>query len=75
MMSFSDFDIISGKWLAPKLHTWLQSNPDVKYQGENFLFNIAGFNPNRYFHERMPVYVAHIPAGTSIQNIIHYAQV
>ena len=27
------------------------------------------------FQTRLPVYLAHTPAGTSVQNMIHFAQV
>ncbi|XP_039266703.2 lysosomal acid lipase/cholesteryl ester hydrolase-like isoform X1 [Styela clava] len=64
----------AGKWLGTKLHNFIEGNPDVKIHGENMLLNIAGFSPRRYCRDRLPVYISHIPAGTSIQNIIHFAQ-
>lgn len=51
------------------------SHDDFRYIGENLLLSIAGFSPARYCIDRLPVYLSHIPAGTSIQNIIHFAQV
>lgn len=64
----------AGKWLAPKLHSFMSDNPDARIQSNNILLNIAGFNPERYCTDRISVYLAHLPAGTSIQNIIHFAQ-
>lgn len=64
----------AGKWLAPKLHSFMSDNPNARIQSNNILLNIAGFNPDRYCTDRISVYLAHLPAGTSIQNIIHFAQ-
>ncbi|XP_019636346.1 PREDICTED: gastric triacylglycerol lipase-like [Branchiostoma belcheri] len=41
---------------------------------ENILFLIAGFNYGNMNVTRIPVYVSHSPAGTSVQNMVHFAQ-
>ncbi|XP_078580642.1 gastric triacylglycerol lipase-like [Branchiostoma floridae x Branchiostoma japonicum] len=41
---------------------------------ENVLFLIAGFDYGNMNVSRIPVYVSHSPAGTSVQNMVHYAQ-
>eukprot|EP00058_Branchiostoma_floridae_P024848 XP_002610338.1 hypothetical protein BRAFLDRAFT_72470 [Branchiostoma floridae] len=41
---------------------------------ENVLFLIAGFNYGNLNVSRIPVYTGHNPAGTSVQNMVHYAQ-
>ncbi|KAM3183753.1 hypothetical protein ACTXT7_009753 [Hymenolepis weldensis] len=41
---------------------------------ENFIFMLAGYDPANTNATRLPVYVAHTPAGTSVQNIVHYCQ-
>ena len=41
---------------------------------DNILFLIAGPNSNQLNATRVPVYVAHTPAGTSTQNIQHFGQ-
>lgn len=64
----------AGKWLSSKIHTFMGSHDDFRFLGENLLLSITGFSPSRYFMDRIPVYLAHIPAGTSVQNIIHFAQ-
>ncbi|XP_077999423.1 gastric triacylglycerol lipase-like [Glandiceps talaboti] len=41
---------------------------------ESILFLIDGYDCHRMNASRIPVYVAHTPAGTSLKNIIHWAQ-
>ncbi|XP_035668788.1 gastric triacylglycerol lipase-like isoform X2 [Branchiostoma floridae] len=41
---------------------------------ENVLFLIGGFNYGNTNISRIPVYVSHSPAGTSVQNMVHYTQ-
>ncbi|XP_007942239.1 lipase member K [Orycteropus afer afer] len=41
----------------------------------NFLFTVSGFDPNNLNMSRLDVYLAQSPAGTSVQNMLHWAQV
>ncbi|CAD5233222.1 unnamed protein product [Bursaphelenchus xylophilus] len=41
---------------------------------DNFLFLITGPDSHQINVTRTPVYAAQVPAGTSVQNIIHWAQ-
>lgn len=41
---------------------------------ENILFILGGFDKTHLNQTRIPVYVAHNPGGTSVQNILHFAQ-
>ncbi|KAK7113543.1 gastric triacylglycerol lipase-like [Littorina saxatilis] len=41
---------------------------------ENVLFVLGGFDRTHLNESRVPVYVAHNPGGTSVQNILHFAQ-
>ncbi|KAH3869739.1 gastric triacylglycerol lipase-like [Dreissena polymorpha] len=41
---------------------------------ENILFVLAGYDAKQMNESRLPVYIGQHPAGTSTQNIIHYAQ-
>jgi lysosomal acid lipase/cholesteryl ester hydrolase len=42
---------------------------------ENIIFLIAGYDADQMNATRLPVYVAHTPAGTSVQNLVHFAQI
>jgi hypothetical protein len=41
----------------------------------NILAAIAGFNGGHVNATKLPLYVQHTPAGTSVQNMAHWAQV
>nr|XP_002739797.1 PREDICTED: lysosomal acid lipase/cholesteryl ester hydrolase-like [Saccoglossus kowalevskii] len=41
---------------------------------ENILFIISGWDPQQLNQTRLPVYFHHVPAGTSVRNVIHFAQ-
>ncbi|XP_050390148.2 lysosomal acid lipase/cholesteryl ester hydrolase [Patella vulgata] len=41
---------------------------------ENFLFIVDGFDIKNMNKSRVPVYLAHNPAGTSAKNMVHFAQ-
>ncbi|CAL1528653.1 unnamed protein product [Lymnaea stagnalis] len=41
---------------------------------ENALFALGGVDYTSLNKSRIPVYIAHNPAGTSVQNILHWAQ-
>ncbi|XP_004583625.2 lipase member K [Ochotona princeps] len=41
----------------------------------NFLFAMAGFNAKNLNMSRLDVYFSQTPAGTSVQNMLHWAQV
>ncbi|XP_049620522.1 lipase member K-like [Suncus etruscus] len=40
----------------------------------NFLFTFSGFDAKNLNMSRLDVYLAHSPAGTSVQNMLHWAQ-
>ncbi|KAF7247260.1 Gastric triacylglycerol lipase [Varanus komodoensis] len=40
----------------------------------NLLFILCGFNEDNLNMSRVDVYAAHVPAGTSVQNMIHWKQ-
>ncbi|XP_008836069.1 lipase member K [Nannospalax galili] len=40
----------------------------------NFMFTLGGFDPQNLNTSRLDVYLAQSPAGTSVQNMLHWAQ-
>ncbi|XP_072413930.1 gastric triacylglycerol lipase isoform X1 [Chiloscyllium punctatum] len=58
--------------------TWLATHICNQFLIEelcgNIFFIISGFNEKNLNKSRIPVYSAHCPAGTSVQNIIHWSQ-
>ncbi|XP_015354449.1 lipase member K [Marmota marmota marmota] len=40
----------------------------------NFMFTVTGFDPQNLNMSRLDVYLAQSPAGTSVQNMLHWAQ-
>ncbi|XP_022112190.1 gastric triacylglycerol lipase-like [Acanthaster planci] len=57
------------QWLAADI---CSSSTDIWC--ENIVFVLCGFDRANLNESRMPVYFAHSPSGTSVQNMIHFAQ-
>jgi pimeloyl-ACP methyl ester carboxylesterase len=68
----------TGRWVAKqmsKVHNQIATlSPTVDDKATSLLTSITGFNQSHYFRQYLPVYRSHTPAGTSLQNIIHFAQ-
>ncbi|KPP61068.1 Lysosomal acid lipase/cholesteryl ester hydrolase precursor-like [Scleropages formosus] len=58
------------KWFATKLC----SHQPVSFLCGNIFFVICGFDERNLNMSRTPVYTTHCPAGTSVQNMIHWSQ-
>uniref|UniRef100_UPI00398F6625 gastric triacylglycerol lipase n=1 Tax=Pristiophorus japonicus TaxID=55135 RepID=UPI00398F6625 len=58
------------KWLA----THVCNHVLIDELCGNVFFIISGFNEKNLNMSRIPVYSTHCPAGTSVQNIIHWSQ-
>lgn len=41
----------------------------------NLLAMICGYNPSNLDTARLPIYLRYTPSGTSVQNMVHWAQV
>jgi len=73
--TFSLFDI--REFLpSSKLVQYLAKNgcPFDESLCDNVLFLIAGFDKKNLNATRTPVYYSHTPAGTSVQNMLHFCQ-
>nr|AAH55815.1 Lipk protein [Mus musculus] len=63
-------------------HTWFEQfiatkvcNRKLFHQlCSNFLFSLSGFDPQNLNMSRLDVYLSQSPAGTSVQNMLHWAQ-
>nr|XP_034993731.1 putative lysosomal acid lipase/cholesteryl ester hydrolase [Zootoca vivipara] len=59
------------KWCA----TYLCNRFPMDYLCSSAAFIMTGFNVLNFNVSRIDVYVSHFPAGTSIQNMLHWAQI
>lgn len=66
-------DFIPSNWLIDALAA-LVCPIDKAVICRNVIFLIAGYDLANLDEARVPIYVAHTPAGTSTRNIIHWAQ-
>ncbi|KAJ8031873.1 Gastric triacylglycerol lipase [Holothuria leucospilota] len=57
------------KWLATDI-----CSPSSEIFCSSVLFVICGFDVKALNKTRLPVYLAHTPSGTSVQNMVHFAQ-
>jgi len=78
------------EWLLDMigLHEFAPSNPFYDLIGatlchednpwhdlcSNILFLLCGFDPEQFDHALTPEILGHLPAGTSVRTIVHYAQ-
>jgi len=69
------------------IHDFLPSNEIIRWLAEfvcrpedldtlcsDIIFIIDGFDKKNLNKTRVPVYLSHTPAGTSVRNMVHYAQ-
>ena len=61
---------------SSKMVKWLAENicPADATACDNILFLMSGYDISNLNKSRVPVYFTHTPAGTSVQNILHYGQ-
>ncbi|BHF74487.1 hypothetical protein SprV_0501757300 [Sparganum proliferum] len=52
----------------------LCSKHSIPFICSNVIYVLAGYDSGNTNTTRLPVYVAHTPAGTSVQNMVHYFQ-
>ncbi|VDD74551.1 unnamed protein product [Mesocestoides corti] len=65
---------LPSNWLVRFLTTFVCQKENYPFVCKNIIFLLAGYNAKNLNTTRLPVYVSHTPAGTSVQNIVHYCQ-
>ncbi|XP_076324164.1 gastric triacylglycerol lipase-like [Tachypleus tridentatus] len=66
-------EFLPNSWLI-KLLSDLVCTTEIKVFCEEIIFLIVGVDPDQMNSTRLPVYLSHTPAGTSTQNMVHFAQ-
>ncbi|XP_067409063.1 lipase member M-like isoform X2 [Emydura macquarii macquarii] len=61
------------EWLRKLIVSFCGRSIFAKFCG-NVFFVLGGYNVNNINMSRINVYVARVPAGTSVQNVIHWSQ-
>ncbi|KAL5103202.1 Lysosomal acid lipase/cholesteryl ester hydrolase [Taenia crassiceps] len=61
-------------WMMRLLASFICRSRPFPFICKNLMFLLAGYNMRNMNSTRLPVYVAHTPAGTSVQNMVHYCQ-
>jgi lysosomal acid lipase/cholesteryl ester hydrolase len=72
MIGINDF--LPNNWFMKLIAKYVCGNADLNILCDDVLFLIGGANSHQLNKTRVPVYMAHTPAGTSSQNIIHFGQ-
>lgn len=52
----------------------MSKDSPLAYHGSNLLLFLVGFNVKNYHQDRLPVFLAQTPSGTSLHNFIHLSQ-
>ncbi|XP_067128716.1 gastric triacylglycerol lipase-like [Centruroides vittatus] len=71
---FGFYEFLPNDLIIKLLAHIICGNQELQFLCENVAFLISGFNPSQLNKTRLEVYATHTPAGTSTQNILHFAQ-
>jgi len=67
-------DFMPQNWIITWLASHLCTKSVLKDICANVVFVICGYDKPQMNETRLDVYMTHSPAGTSVQNVVHYAQ-
>ncbi|XP_068748610.1 gastric triacylglycerol lipase-like [Montipora capricornis] len=67
-------DFLPSDFIIHLLAEYVCSEKDFDSFCSDILFVIAGFDKKQLNETRLPVYFSHTPAGTSVRDMIHFAQ-
>ncbi|XP_006269130.4 lipase member K [Alligator mississippiensis] len=73
-MLFGSKEFLPNTYFDQVISAEICSRPIFKKLCSNVMFILAGFDPGNLNMSRVDVYTAHAPAGTSVQNMIHWKQ-
>ena len=68
-------DFVPNNWVMKLLADVLCAAHITENVCADVIFLLAGFDTSNLNKTRLPVYVSHTPAGTSVKDMIHFGQV
>uniref|UniRef100_A0A7M4ETB3 Lipase n=1 Tax=Crocodylus porosus TaxID=8502 RepID=A0A7M4ETB3_CROPO len=71
---FGNKEFLPHTYFGEVISAEICSCPISEYVCSNVMFILTGFDPSNLNMSRVDVYAAHAPAGTSVQNMIHWKQ-
>ncbi|XP_052265671.1 lipase member M-like isoform X2 [Dreissena polymorpha] len=72
VIGYKDFFPSDG--IMKQFAAYLAKNEAAAFAMQNIMFLMGGVDYENMNTSRIPVYIAHTPAGTSVKNVMHYAQ-
>ncbi|XP_022293605.2 gastric triacylglycerol lipase-like [Crassostrea virginica] len=67
-------DFLPNDWIFKVLGSTLCKEKITSIICTNVIFLLAGYDTSNLNVTRLPVYISHAPAGTSMQDMVHFAQ-
>ncbi|XP_023224008.1 uncharacterized protein LOC111625178 [Centruroides sculpturatus] len=71
---FGFYEFLPNDLIMKLLARFICGNRELQFLCENVAFLISGFDPSELNKTRLEVYATNFPAGTSTQNVVHFAQ-
>lgn len=71
---FGIHDFLPSDFIIRLLAQYVCSEEDFELFCSDIIFVIAGFDKKQLNETRLPVYLSHTPAGTSVKNMAHFCQ-
>ncbi|XP_037513150.1 lysosomal acid lipase/cholesteryl ester hydrolase [Rhipicephalus sanguineus] len=71
---FGDYDFLPNNWFMRFLAKTMCKYHALREVCEDAIFLIVGTDMHELNVTRLPVFISHTPAGTSVKNMIHFAQ-
>lgn len=71
---FGEYDFLPNNWFIRFLAKTMCKYHVIREVCEDVIFLITGTDMHELNVTRLPVFISHTPAGTSVKNMIHFAQ-